>query len=719
MQSFITTIGLAKISAANFNNPLTIGTVEVGDGNGGYPVLAADTNSLARKVISAPAEYPRLMSGDDTVKIFDIVVPPYGSGFTVREIAIRDTSGDIIAVSQIDPVLIPPEGSSLVEAVISLCLKNANSANITVAYDTSSFISTFEYFKRRASDIGKTLVSGSFEQSAELTSPDEVVLRYTTKQILGWGGGFPKPVPLGSSPASTGGFSPATWLDFTDVTFATVLGANTGAAHVMSSLGTSVEDRLLAIESRSVDLETIKPELVTAAETVAIATVSGFSNEVSLTNGSAALELGRYPIENIETTKKVGTNFEILESVTGANDKGASRTFYGDCQFEPYHPCEFPVDFTPDAPALLVGTSYTTNPDYTERVYQGCVSAAKTGDRMWAGFRGDIQLYTEGSDTDVAEHTGNFVTLCKSDDDGVTWSEYGYIRYADGNTYCCHEPVLWQAPNGKLWVFVTVSGNGTDQDGTYGTYLYVCKNPESSASSLQWETPVKIFKYGFCNFPPVDIDGKWLMATYLLNSTAAIYKDRIGKHVFNIDVVGKKAYSFSKLPDSIDIDSFSEISIAQDIHGKVRAIWRTANSSQSLETSTSQDGGKTWSATSKYTPAVGDNASTRACLKTSPTGRTVLVYNNEAVSRRYLTVALSDNGGVSYPYKMTVEQPQPMSSSYPDVIFGDNGELYVFYDKARATPGYRKILCTKMLESEIMAGTFNARTTYVSDKGYV
>jgi len=437
----------------------------------------------------------------------------------------------------------------------------------------------------------------------------------------------------------------------------------------------------------------------------------------------AMVELGANSVETFDARKTTSSDVYIAEDVKDGTFL-LERTLFGNTKMEPFHPAEFPVDFTPDAPQLLIGSAYTTNPNYTERVYQGCVSATKTGSRMWAGFRGDIQLYTEGSDIDIAEHTGNFVTLCKSDDDGVTWSEYGYIRYADGAQYCCHEPVLWTAPDGKLWVFSTVSGNNTDNDGVYGVWVFVCKNPESDGAFLSWENPEKITPYGFMNYQPIDVNGKYIFGAYVLKETPApisnypIYSDTVGKNIFELDYKNKKAYRISKLPNSIDSASFDEVCLCQSHNGVTRAIWRTNSSSRSMETATSADGGKTWGSASKYT-VIGDNPSSRAALKVSPSGRTVLAYNNASTGRQNLTLALSEDGGTTYPYKLIIEQPQPMTSSYPDLIFDDSGNIYVFYDKGRSSPGFRKILCTKIKEVDVINNILSTTTTYVSDKGYV
>lgn len=550
---------------------------------------------------------------------------------------------------------------------------------------------TRELVKRAAAEAGFNLVDGSAESGAELlVYPD--VLWYQADGKYYQPPSYPQTVSAGFNPSSA-----LDWVSKIEVTLRDTVDDIVNDAVVEIATDIAAAAVVVALD----DLDLTKPYVTSSTP--------------------AMIELGTNSVETFDTRRTTSSDVYIAEDVKDGTFL-LERTLFGSTKMEPFHPSEFPVDFTPAAPQLLVGPTYTTDPTYTERVYQGCPSATKTNNVLWCGFRGDIQLYTEGEDTDVAEHTGNFVTLCRSFDGGATWSEYGYVRYVGDTTKCCHEPVLWTAPDGKLWVFVTVSGDNTDTDGVYGSYVYVCKNPDSTASFLQWETPVKIFQCGFANFPPVNVDGKWLMCNYLLQDVLEndpVYPRYVGKHVYELDIVNKKAFHIAKLPDSIDTASFSEISLAQNHDGTVRAIWRTANSSASLETSISNDGGVTWGAAAKYTSSVGPNASTRAVIKTSPSGRTVLVYNNEAINRRYLTVALSEDGGATYPYKMDVERPQPLSSSYPDIVFGDNGDFYIFHDKARSTAGFRKIICTKMFEIDIVNGIFNVTNTYVSDKGYV
>lgn len=60
---------------------------------------------------------------------------------------------------------------------------------------------------------GNTFVSGSFEQGGTVSTATDVLLFEADGKGYAWGGALPKTVPLGSTPGSTGGISPTTWID--------------------------------------------------------------------------------------------------------------------------------------------------------------------------------------------------------------------------------------------------------------------------------------------------------------------------------------------------------------------------------------------------------------------------------------------------------------------------------------------------------------------------
>ena len=101
--------------------------------------------------------------------------------------------------------------------------------------------------KRLAAEAGYTLVDGSFEKGAVVTTMNDVVFYETDGKYYGWGGTLPKTVGAGSTPATSGGIGAGAWVDRTDVVLRDQLAESTGATKVGTSDGRTVEQRLAAI----------------------------------------------------------------------------------------------------------------------------------------------------------------------------------------------------------------------------------------------------------------------------------------------------------------------------------------------------------------------------------------------------------------------------------------------------------------------------------------
>lgn len=78
------------------------------------------------------------------------------------------------------------------------------------AVDT--YAATREALRRSYAESGHTMVNGSFEKGGTVSTVDEVLLYEIQGIAYSWAGTLPKVVPAGSTPESTGGFSPTTWI---------------------------------------------------------------------------------------------------------------------------------------------------------------------------------------------------------------------------------------------------------------------------------------------------------------------------------------------------------------------------------------------------------------------------------------------------------------------------------------------------------------------------
>jgi phage-related tail fiber protein len=97
MSSIVTTIGTNKLANATPLDQLEIIQIAVGDGNGSTPTLNPSQNQLVNEVwrggVSTPIKGPQ-----ENIVIFEGFIPQNIGPFTIREVGIFDSAGDLIAV---------------------------------------------------------------------------------------------------------------------------------------------------------------------------------------------------------------------------------------------------------------------------------------------------------------------------------------------------------------------------------------------------------------------------------------------------------------------------------------------------------------------------------------------------------------------------------------------------------------------------------------------
>jgi hypothetical protein len=110
----------------------------------------------------------------------------------------------------------------------------------------------------------------------------------------------------------------------------------------------------------------------------------------------------------------------------------------------------------------------------------------------------------------------------------------------------------------------------------------------------------------------------------------------------------------------------------------------------------SEDNAETWEDEAHPTDIV--NANTRFYIGRTPSGRILMVGNDSpAINRTDMAIYLSDDDGITFPYKRIIDRR--MWISYPDVDYHD-GRIYVTYDADRNR--LREILLLVCTEEEIM-----------------
>ena len=88
-----------------------------------------------------------------------------------------------------------------------------------------------------------------------------------------------------------------------------------------------------------------------------------------------------------------------------------------------------------------------------------------------------------------------------------------------------------------------------------------------------------------------------------------------------------------------------------------------------------------------------------SALMRSPSGRLVMITNKSDRQRENMTVALSEDEGVSWPFQHTFDARTGVS--YPDMTFSPEGNILVAHDAGRFSG---QIMFTRINEQSIVQG---------------
>lgn len=337
---------------------------------------------------------------------------------------------------------------------------------------------------------------------------------------------------------------------------------------------------------------------------------------------------------------------------------------------------------------------------YTEsnRVWQGIPSLERTEKgRLFATFYSGYH----------SETFGNYVLLLKSDDDGKTWS-HPIVAIDKPETVRNYDPNLWIDPLGRLWFIWQLLP--TEK---YGVYAAICDDPD--ADELIWGEPFFIAPELMINKPTVLSTGEWLFPISVLPPKATIMPrmcaERIytdtgdnGAFVYKTSDCGKTFEKLGKVtPPNRQYDEHMVVELK---NGVLLMLIRTT---RGIYKSYSYDVGKTWTAA---TPFEIPNPSSRFHIRRLKSGRLMLINNSHEDRKRInLTVHLSEDDGNTWSEGIIIDERTEVS--YPDAKEGENGFIYIIYDRERGShkkslyEAYacaREILMAKISEEDILAG---------------
>ena len=359
----------------------------------------------------------------------------------------------------------------------------------------------------------------------------------------------------------------------------------------------------------------------------------------------------------------------------------------------------------------------TDHARYGKRVSQQIPAIARVGRRFFCIWYG----VNFGEPGNSGEQSGCYNTLAYSDDACQTWKETTYfIPNVKGDKQSIIDPRLACTPEGKLLILIPVTGQKSRTRSVWAVQL---TNPLAKDEAFSFSDP-KFVDFGFVGSVATSDGLLYLTANQNIGKTGPTEESGMKLHrVLSYNHGQVQTELVSKLPLAVadgSENTFFETSLAEAGKNEILACFR-GRSGQFM--TRSKDSGKTWCSPSPFT-AYPNARNTKADLVRSPSGNLILAFNNTPGGRYNMALALSKDGGETWPHKLVVDDRKtPSGTSYPNLAFGArpdgsyDGLIYVAYDhgRGREAPHFtQEITVTVVAEADLLAGKSDCRRFVVS-----
>jgi len=360
-----------------------------------------------------------------------------------------------------------------------------------------------------------------------------------------------------------------------------------------------------------------------------------------------------------------------------------------------------------------IGTARETKYQKADRRFQGVPGiAVTTSGRLWATW------YAGGAD----EGSENHVLLARSDDAGLTWSPPLAAIDPPGNIRA-FDPVLWIDPRGKLWWFWSQSAGLAGSptfDGRAGVFGTCCVRPDDLEPS--WSPPRRISHGVMMNKPTVRADGAWLLpcaiwASFRPEITHVRFPELAAERFSNVIVSQDEGQTFRHLGGADVPDrTFDEHMIVERRDG---SLWMLVRTSSGIGESVSRDGGQTWTPGAPTSLPACDSRFHICRLRSGnllflshagdPHFLRETGHGGMWRGRSHLTAWLSRDDGQTWPASLELDPRGNVS--YPDAAQGEDGSIFVIYDRERYR--CREILLARIAESDIEQGKLTSESSFL------
>lgn len=165
--AILTAIGEAKLANATaLGTSLTLSQMGVGDANGTDPIPSRTQTKLINERRRAPLNQVKVDPSNASVIIAEQIIPESVGGWWVRELALYDAEGDMVAVANCAPTYksLLAQGSGRTQ-VIRINLVVSSTANVELKIDPSVVLATRSYVDDSiAAVLPPTKTAGTYRQ---------------------------------------------------------------------------------------------------------------------------------------------------------------------------------------------------------------------------------------------------------------------------------------------------------------------------------------------------------------------------------------------------------------------------------------------------------------------------------------------------------------------------------------------------------------------------
>ncbi len=331
------------------------------------------------------------------------------------------------------------------------------------------------------------------------------------------------------------------------------------------------------------------------------------------------------------------------------------------------------------APPRHIGSPRLPDHAPTNRAFQGIPSmAVSPGGRLWADWYAGV--------TPREDHN-NYVVVSSSGDHGRSWKEVLVIDPDGSGPVRAFDPELWQAPNGRLFVFWAQAAG---HEGTVaGVWCIHTDHPDDEKP--KWSKPRRLTDGIMMCKPVVLTSGEWVLPASTWRKT-----DASARMIVSTDQ-GKTWSMRGACNVPSDVRAFDEHIITERRDG---SLWLLARTKYGIGESVSTDRGVTWP---DLKPSAIPHPSARFFVRRLKSGKLLLVKHGAIDKRRgrsHLTAYVSADDGKTWTGGLLLDERAGVS--YPDGQQTDDGLIRIIYDFSRT--GTRHILMATFREQDVAEG---------------